>query len=61
MTTNTKDDKMGEYEEKSCIELDRLKLAQIEDSPQEILFRQNELIENKNRIKWKDALPQVYI
>lgn len=50
---------MGESEEKSCIELDRLKLAGIEDSPPESLLIRNELTANKNIIKWKDAVPQV--
>lgn len=46
---------MGESEEKSCIELDRLKLA---GTPESLLIR-NELTANKNIIKWKDAVPQV--
>lgn len=47
-------------EEKSYIELDRLKLAELEDSLQENSLNQYEFIQTNNRIKWKDALPQVF-
>lgn len=42
------------------IELDRLNLSELKDSLQETTFNENEFIETNNRIKWKDALPQVY-
>lgn len=44
-------------EEKPNIELDRLKLSE-QDSREESSFIPND--QNKNKLKWKDALPQVY-
>lgn len=42
------------------IELDQLNLSELKDSLQETTFNENEFIETNNRIKWMDALPQVY-